>query len=66
MKDPNARFLNKVFCEERLCSKLVLAETPIFVQFYFFFSSGMLINTVPDDCLMYIGFHLFLFLILHP
>ena len=29
----------------------------IFVLFYFFFCSGMLINTVPDDCLVYIGFN---------
>ena len=28
-------------------------------NFIFFFFSGMLINTVPDDCPMYIGFNLF-------
>ena len=38
----------------------------MFVKFYFFFCSGMLINTVPYDSLMYIDFNLFKFLILRP
>ena len=33
----------------------------LFVWFYFFLGSGMLINTVPDDRLMYSGFYLFYF-----
>ena len=38
---------NEIFLSRRLCQKLNN-----------FLCSGMLINTVPDDCLMYISFNL--------
>lgn len=34
----------------------ILSEATIIVYFYFFFCSGMLINSIPDDCFMHIGF----------
>ena len=50
--------------ESSSCIDLIFATSPIVIRetgvelLIFFFCSGMLINTVPDDCLMYIGFNL--------